>query len=691
MSGVPVVLCRSCDGMTFTLDQCSCVRGGNRLLIEDDRTSAGEPYRNCELCQGVGTVARPCHGCGQTGRRRAQLVLSVANVDTGAVASANVVPGVVEPVPWPGGGGWHLPLAPLVRELAATVGAGSWRDVRAPDGTPDGPVVFLPRQWRPSLPEPTRRALEAEAIATQSGQPWHVLLGRTAAAPPRNLAADLGRWCRLADLLHLDLVVEARRRGHADDPAWSVRYEVPGGEVPAESRGWADDLPGAVAATTVADALYGLRERGRAAPAYYLTGRDRQPPEVPHVDLDQLERRIVADCTDLGSGTPAAGAQAIWRDGRWWHTSLRIAGTVETFVERSTGQIACRQAVALRRGWQPPAPSWQGPPIGYAECRDCDPHSRLRACSCTLAGRAADPDCRACAGSGRSPSPMPCRTCQGTRRIHHGVNVTVTDLDGRVVHLTWRPGQPVPAPLVASQPGGRPVHQLPDAYRLGTWAGTFGVRPEDLTELDGAATLDQDLRDGVVTLPHVGADPLTCYLHRAGRGQPGARLLVGATRPEVPTLAELVRLVLGLGLAVTVTATDHSRNAGDPRLVQGDSWDVTVGLPGVPVDPAAPPTRNTPEAAIAFCLEYLELAVVRSVPDDPTEPIRVPQAPQPSTVDDPAPLVRRLARHHPGQPVAVHYDGVTCQLHLRERDSVRHLTTAPTLPAALTDLGLYPT
>ena len=36
MIGVPVVVCPSCDGMTFTLASCRCTDGGDRLLVSDD-------------------------------------------------------------------------------------------------------------------------------------------------------------------------------------------------------------------------------------------------------------------------------------------------------------------------------------------------------------------------------------------------------------------------------------------------------------------------------------------------------------------------------------------------------------------------------------------------------------------------------------------------------------------------------
>ncbi|MGX7670767.1 hypothetical protein [Plantactinospora sp. DSM 117369] len=414
-------------------------------------------------------------------------------------------------------------------------------------------------------------------------------------------------------------------------------------------------------------------------PAYRLTCPDLPPAGPAGIDLDQLERRIL--------------------------------------TESSTGQIHQRRTV-LRRGWQPPAPSWQGEPLPYAECPDCDPDSNLRRCHCRLGTGVAEPDCPACAGTGRSPSALRCHTCRGSRRLHQAVTITITDLTGRVVHLTWqadptgwqtgelvwhiapdtvpggerswRTGRRVTAPHVATQPGGKPLHQLPGRFRLAEWAATFGVRPDDLTELDGGGDLDDDLRHGTVTLHRPGDDPLIEHLTAAARGRPGARLFVLARRPDVPSLADLVRLALGLHLTLTVTVVDHVRNTGDLRLVQGERWDVNIGPASGPVTPADPPTRPTPEAAIACCLDYLELVIGGAVPDDLVDPIPVPQCPNPIELADPVLLLRRLARHHAGQPVAVHYTAATCEIVLREPDGVRLLVTAATLPAAIDALGLAP-
>lgn len=81
--------------------------------------AAGEAYRDCRICAGAGTVAQGCVDCGQRGVRRAQLVLTVANLDTGQVASGNVVPGSVAPTR-SAGGGWCLALAPPPSWFAET-------------------------------------------------------------------------------------------------------------------------------------------------------------------------------------------------------------------------------------------------------------------------------------------------------------------------------------------------------------------------------------------------------------------------------------------------------------------------------------------------------------------------------------------------------------------------------------------
>ncbi|MEU8189588.1 hypothetical protein AB0C00_20180, partial [Micromonospora carbonacea] len=122
MTAATTVACPDCDGLTFRLDPCRCTRYGNLDLV-DDAPGGGvgghrEPYRRCRLCRGAGSVAVACRRCALRGRLRAHLVLTVANLDTGAVASHEVLPGDLDPRPDPAGG-WAVELTPRVRELAA--------------------------------------------------------------------------------------------------------------------------------------------------------------------------------------------------------------------------------------------------------------------------------------------------------------------------------------------------------------------------------------------------------------------------------------------------------------------------------------------------------------------------------------------------------------------------------------------
>jgi hypothetical protein len=683
-------ICPSCDGLTFTLGACACVGYGNRPLVTDE-PAPREPYQECRVCHGVGRVATACGRCGQRGQRRAQRVLTVANVDTGAVASVSVEPGTVSPRPAPDGG-WHLPLKPLIDELAATAGAATWVDAYGQSGADS--AVWLPRAWSPELPDDERLALETRAIAGDSGESWQVYRGRSVAPPPVAPEQRLGQLCALADRLCLDLVLEARRL-HGDDLLWDIRFDVPGAAVPASRRGTTYGLVEALGTVTVPSAISGIAARGIAAPARYLVPSVESVtgPTKPVWELDELERRVLADCTDLRTGERLPGACVIWRNGRWWHTTLRIAGRTERLVERETGQLVRRFTEVLRRGWEPPDPDWLGEPIGRTPCPSCDPERGLRPCFCTIGARAIDPDCTRCGGTGLRAGGMACHTCLDSHRLYQGLIVTLTDLDHQVVHLNWRAADATPAPLVATQPGGKPVVQLPDCFRLATHASTLGVRPEDLTEADGGWSVDQDLRQGYVTLHVTDVEPLTQHLAHAGRGRPGARLIVLAAPPDVPSLAQVIRLALGLGLTVDVSVCDNRQHADDPLRVQGISWhvEVTVGAPVWPAGEVAPTDRPTLAGAVAYALDYLESVLAEAVPDDPAQPIAVPQAPASDEIADPEPLLLRLAAHHAGQWVTVHFWSTGCRIDLREQGNLRHLATAADLTGALTALGLVST
>ncbi|MEV4820746.1 hypothetical protein [Micromonospora sp. NPDC049274] len=432
----------------------------------------------------------------------------------------------------------------------------------------------------------------------------------------------------------------------------------------------------ALARTDVAGALTGLAERGLTAPARLLRPDSPRPPGAPAIDVDQLERRLLADCVDPAGGEELPGAQALWRDGRWWHTTLRPGEAIETLAEQPTGQVVRRVRVPLHRGYEPPDPSWLGAPVEWRPCPDCRPHNRLRACDCRLGDRPADSDCPHCCGAGLRASALRCYTCGDTHRLYQAVLVTVTDLRHRVVHLTWQAGTPEVAPLVATQPNGRPVVQLPDRYRLGSWAAVLGARPEDLRDADGGHDLDRNLRDGYVTLPWAGADPVGEYARSAGRGAAAGRLIVVAAPPDAPPLAELLRLALGLDVALVVTVCDLRHNTGDPLLADGLRWSVEVKPRDAPVLPDDLPYRPSLAAALAWCREGLTDAVASAVPADPAVPIPVPWSGPRDLAGDPEPDLLRLAARHAGQAVTVRFTRAGCAVHRHDDDGLRLLAQA---------------
>ncbi|WP_229403992.1 hypothetical protein [Micromonospora sp. NBRC 110038] len=666
MTGAPTVIgCPDCDGLTFRLAACRCARPDDCARPDKDpRAGAGGARQAdpaCAICQGAGSIAVGCSDCRLLGRRRAQFGLTVANLDTGAVASHRLVPGALTPHLDPAGG-WVVELAPLVRELAATIGVAV--------GGPEPLPILLPPAWRPELPAQRRHELEALALVRHDHQPWRVLLGRSAPPPAVDPGARLARLCALADLLLLDLVIEVRRAPGSF--CWDVRYELPGSPVPEEVAGWDDGggLRAALARTDVGRALDGLGVRGRHAPAHLLradpahrlpadlpgpagrAGLPGQPGAAGGVDLDQLDRRLFAGCLDLTTGAELRGAQAIWRDGRWWHTGLQPGDPAETLVEEATGQALRRAHEPLHRAVEPPDPSWWGEPIPWRPCPDYG----------------------------------------GGHRIHQAAVVTLTDLRHRVIHLTWHAGTPEPTTPAGARPGGRPVVRLPGRYRLAAWAEVLGARPEDLTEVDGGFEVSPELCGGYVTLPWPGADPVAEHIAAAGPGLPAGRLIVAAAPAQAPPLAELIRLALGLDLACVVGLWDlRHLHAADPVQLGGLRWSVELTALAEPPDPAGQPCLPTVGAAVAYCLEYLENALAAAVPTEPEQPVPAPHSPAATPHDpvaDPVPALERLAAGHAGQVVTVRFTRAGCAVRRHDGDRVRLLAEAADLPAALCALRL---
>ncbi|WBB82017.1 hypothetical protein O7606_12010 [Micromonospora sp. WMMD882] len=548
---------------------------------------------DCPECVTVG-----CPRCHWRGRRRAQLLLTVANRETGAVASARVTPADLDPRPDPAGG-WAADLTHRVRDLAATV---------AVPLDPEPLAVRLPPQWRPDLPERDRHALAAAALAELARRrPWRLWLGGSTVPPPEDPADRLGRLCDLAGLLLLDLVVTVRRhddqcqddrcqgdcrrddcrqgdrrqgdcrqdgRRQGERWRWTVRYEVPGSparHVPAEG---SPDLATALAETDARAALTGLTARGRHA-----------PPSVIRADLS----RAASPSRPLP--VPGGPATAVPR------------------VDRLAGRLlaALGDRVAAQARWRDDA--WRIAPLDHPDPTTTEPSAT--------------------------------------------VLVTITDLRRRVAHVAWTAGAPEEVCEVATGPGGRPVVQLPQRYRLGAWAHAFGVPPEELAEADGGHGIPRELRDGYVTLPSADADPVGEYVRAVGRGLPGGRLIVTAVRPDVPPLAELARLVTGLDLALQVSLLDLGRHAGHPSRADGRYWSVQVRPRDAPVDPADLPTRPSLAAALDDCVTHLADDLSALVPADPEAPLPAPCAPPRASLPDPASALLRLAAEHAGRAVTL--------------------------------------
>ena len=82
-------------------------------------------------------------------------------------------------------------------------------------------------------------------------------------------------------------------------------------------------------------------------------------------------------------------------------------------------------------------------------------------------------------------------------------------------------------------------------------------------------------------------------------------------------MPELLRLALGLDLALVVAVCDLRHNAADPLLADGLRWSLEVKPLDATVRPDDFPYRPSLAAALSWCVECLTDAVAGAAPNRP--------------------------------------------------------------------------
>jgi len=576
-----LIACPACAGLGLRITACVCRHNGNTFLTSGSGLlSDGEPYADCELCQGTGETTVMCFPCRQSGQLRAQGVLTVVNAVTGQSASVQVVPGAYDITPWPvKPSRLIIDLTPAVRDLAEQVGVDALYDsLDQPLRRDDVAMpIFLPPHWDDKAPTPVRAAVEEAAIAEWAGRRrWHVYVGYPVGVRPEvDAEARLDELRKVATAAHLDLVVRLV------ESYWSIAYEVPGAMLRPGQCWYAGPL-------ALQDALVGVTagelveqmKSSTIADGHWVVSRpaprgDREPAESWSIrDVEQAVRATAAG---------AAGGSATWRDGRWHVSPLQVAEEREILATQQTGQVRSTIERVLDRADQPPDARATGTPIPHERCNRCASGIAWQDCSCTHLGEQPTPDCPHCAGVGRAPAAS-CAGCDDTRVVHLGAVVTLIGPDGRGVSTNLAVGARPEVSFFVNDHGVR-CARIPRELTAAGWAERFGTDPDWICS-HGIRTVGALARDGVfatdLTEPR---DVVAEYLARLTTGRPGGRLIFFVQPPGHTPVEALMRVVGGVDARLEIAVATDQRGV--------TRWGVAVAYRRAPSRYAPPEIELT--------------------------------------------------------------------------------------------------
>lgn len=697
LSGDPILVeCPECSGVGSRVRPCPCTQQRARPgLLRGLFSKGATPDPRCSDCSGSGTKAHECSKCAGDGQIRGQLVLTVVNLDSGAVASVQVVAGAVEPVRFGLTRLWCVELQPLVDELAARTGGVCAEKPSA------GHVVF-PEEYSPDMPDEERSRLEAVAMVT-GGLGRHRIFIARAEQPEPVPRPDvvLGTLCRLATRLCLDLVVWRYPRQPGRVPGWWIGLQPAGAGLPSGEPFGGADLGDVLLRLKTHRLLFGAgslgsRDDNRAVPGHFI---------APNAEASAVADEAIGTVDELAANLDKrprdAGMIAIWRDGAWHYSPVARTG-IRREPSLRTSRPARMMEVPTWGIQEPSPPSYWAEKIPTKSCPGCQTGEAWTVCVCALDTGIADVDCSRCAGSGQRQTPT-CGRCGETGKLHEGVVITVTDLDNYARHINLAPTADVEVAKAGQQPRNPELAnwQLPESYRLTTHFFDDGIDLANTTS-EINSPVSSDLVNATVLAPSAATPPevVTSWCEKTAKSKNAARAFVIVSLPRREKLSVLANIATGLGLEVVAACQFRSLALAEGIAANaGTRWGVKILTPGevVKFPNSLTSMDRTLSSAVGHRFDHLVSWYQQGHQPAPAELCRISNQPPAANTDADhlETTLSRLATEHDFDTISARISSNEVTITRHFSGAARHampepdltLAHAPTIAQVLTQLN----